>query len=51
MARVFDDPDDSHEEPRFLLLGWSYARREVIVAHVERGDRVRIIGARRATPP
>lgn len=50
MARVFDDPDHSQEERRFLLLGWSYARREVIVAHAERRDRVRIISARRATP-
>lgn len=49
LARVFDDPDHSADEPRFLLLGVSYARREVIVVHVERGDRLRIISARPAT--
>ena len=46
LARVFDDPDHSIDEPRFLLLGVSYARRELIVVHVERGDRLRIISAR-----
>ena len=49
MAEVFDDPDHTAEEARFLLLGFSFARRELIVVHVERGDRLRIISARRAT--
>lgn len=49
LAQVFDDPDHSVHEPRFLLLGLSYARRELIVLHVERGERLRIISARRAT--
>jgi len=49
LARVFDDPGHSVDEHRFLLLGVSYARRELIVVHVERGDRLRIISARSAT--
>ena len=49
LARVSDDPDHSDDEPRFLLVGVSYARRELIVVHLERGKRLRIISARRAT--
>ena len=51
LARVFPDPDHSQDEPRFLLLGLSYSRRELIVVHLERSDRLRIISARRATAP
>ena len=47
-AKVFDDPDSS-SEPRFLLLGISAASRIVIVVHVERAERIRIISARKAT--
>jgi uncharacterized DUF497 family protein len=49
LARVFDDPDHLADEARFLLLGVSYAQRVLIVVHVERGDRLRIISARPAT--
>jgi hypothetical protein len=49
LARIFDDPDDSSGEARFLLIGESRARRELIVVHVERSTRIRIISARRAT--
>jgi uncharacterized DUF497 family protein len=38
LAQVFDHPDHSADEPRFLLPGVSYARREVIVVHMERGE-------------
>lgn len=49
LALVFDDPDHSVGEQRLILLGRSYARRELLVVHVERGDRLRIISARLAT--
>ncbi len=45
-ARVFDDPDHSEGELRFLLIGTSPARRVLLVVHVERGEAVRIISAR-----
>ena len=49
-ATVFDDPDRASSESRFLLVGLSAASRMLIVVHVERADRIRIISARRATP-
>lgn len=49
LARIFDDPDDARGEQRLLLSGMSAKNRLVIVVHVERGDRLRIISARLAT--
>lgn len=49
LAQVFDD-DGSRGEQRYLLVGRSLARRELLVVHVERGDRIRLISARLATP-
>ena len=43
------DPDHSVEEDRFVLLGLSYRGRLLVVVHVERGDNLRIISARKAT--
>jgi uncharacterized protein len=42
-------PDHSVGEERFVLIGQSERRRLVVVAHVERGDLIRIISARPAT--
>lgn len=47
-ARLFDDPDSSDTENRFLLVGFSAARRLVVV-HIERGERLRILSARQTT--
>ena len=43
------DPDHSENEERYLLLGQSDRNRLLVVAHVERGDVIRIINARPAT--
>lgn len=43
------DPDHSIEESHFILLGLSNTNRLLVVAHVERGDDIRIISARLAT--
>jgi hypothetical protein len=50
-AILYDDPDHSEEEERFLLLGLSAGLRLLVVVHCLReGDEViRIISARRAT--
>ena len=50
-ARLIDDPDHSHEEERFVLLGLSSSLRLLVVAHCYRseGGVIRIISARRAT--
>ncbi len=50
-AKVFDDPDSGSSESRFLLVGLSAVSRLLVVVHLERGDRIRIISARKATRP
>ena len=44
------DPDHSMEERRFLPTGYSSSHRLIIVAHMDRADRIRIINARLVTP-
>ncbi|MCI8932065.1 MAG: BrnT family toxin [Lachnospiraceae bacterium] len=50
-AIMFDDPEHSMEEERFLILGISKYENLCIVSHCYRGedDIIRIISARRAT--
>lgn len=49
-AILFDDPDHSETEDRFLMLGISNRMRLLIVCHCcRRGEIVRIISARKAT--
>jgi len=50
LAATFDDPEHSLEEPRFITVGYSTDRRLLLVSHTERGDTIRIISARQATP-
>jgi len=40
------DPDHSAGEQRYVLIGFTERGRLVVVAHVERGDEIRIINAR-----
>jgi hypothetical protein len=49
LARIFDDPEHSDEEPREIIVGYSSKQRLLLVAFTERTPRVRIISARRAT--
>ncbi len=49
LAITFPDPDYSDEEDREITIGLTTKRRVVFVSHCPRGDRTRIIGARRAT--
>ena len=50
-AILFDDPDHSYEEERFLILGVSANEKLCIVSHCvrEEGNVIRIISARKAT--
>ena len=50
LSLTIPDPDHSDDEDRFVLLGESYAGRLVVVVFTERGERIRIISARIATP-
>jgi len=49
LAVTYRDPDHSLEEDRYITIGMSSAGRLLLVPHVERGDRIRIISARRTT--
>ena len=50
-AILFDDPDHSEEEDRFLIIGTSLTEKICIVSHCYRGadGTIRIISARKAT--
>jgi hypothetical protein len=52
-ARLIDDPDHSEDEDRFLLLGYSFRPRCLIVSHCYRQSDsvIRLISARQATAP
>ena len=49
LSRTIRDPDHSHVEERYLLMGLSNRRRLLLVAHTEHGDRIRLITARLAS--
>ena len=49
LALTFPDPYRPGGEEREITIGHSTARQVVFVAHCQRGNRVRIISARKAT--
>lgn len=49
MAITFRDPQHSGTEHRFLTFGLSRSNRLLVVAHTDRGQKVRIISARLMT--
>ena len=51
LAILFDDPEHSQDEERFILLGMSEAANVCIVCHCYRASEtvIRIISARKAT--
>ena len=46
----FYDPDHSKKEQRYIIFGTSERGRLLMVSYTERGDRIHIISARKATP-
>ena len=48
LSITIDDPEHSEAEDRFIILGHSHRQRLLVVVHNERGDRIRLISARRA---
>ena len=50
LSATFDDPDHSVGEYRFITIGLSSRDRLIVVSHTERGENLRIINARPATP-
>ena len=49
LSLTIRDSIHSIEEERFVIIGYSYRYRMLVVVHTERGDSIRIISARRAT--
>jgi uncharacterized DUF497 family protein len=49
LALTYRDPDHSEGEQRYVTIGESAQGRVILVAHLDRGDRIRIISARKAT--
>lgn len=49
LSSVYKDPDHSAHEQRFLIVGRSTNGRLLMVAFVERGDRIRLINSRTLT--
>jgi len=48
LSLTVDDPLHSENEDRYVLLGMSQAGRLLVVVHVDRDERIRLISARRA---
>lgn len=49
LSTTFPDPDHSIGESRYVIIGISRFGQVLVVAHTERGEKLRIISARRAT--
>lgn len=49
LAVTVSDPDHSTGEERLLTIGLSAIGKLTVVCHIEQGDTIRIISARRAT--
>lgn len=49
LSITVSDPDHSIHETRFVDIGFSSDGRLLVVVYTERGERIRIIGARAAT--
>ena len=50
LSLTIDDPLHSRTEARFVTMGSSFKGRLLVVIHADRGRRIRIISARKATP-
>ena len=50
LSRTIPDPLHSHDEGRFIIVGESAAGHTLVIVHIHRGEAVRIISARKATP-
>jgi uncharacterized DUF497 family protein len=49
LATVYEDPDHSAREERYLTIGTSRQGRLLHISFADRGERIRIINARRVT--
>jgi uncharacterized protein len=49
LSLTIPDPLHSEGEERFVIIGRSEKQRVLVVVYTERGDKIRLISARRAT--
>jgi len=49
LSFTFPDPAHSRGENRYVIIGTSQFGQLLVVAHTDRGNKVRIISARKAT--
>lgn len=49
LSLTFFDSEHSHDESRYITIGESMLRRLLIISHADRGQRIRIISARKTT--
>jgi uncharacterized DUF497 family protein len=49
MMATIEDPDHSVTERRMITMGYSSKDRLLVVVHTDRGDKIRLISARRPT--
>lgn len=49
LSVTYHDPDHSTTEHRFITVGTSRSGRLLMVSHTDRGDKIRIISARKTT--
>jgi uncharacterized DUF497 family protein len=49
LSVAFPDPDHSIGEDRYVIIGMSGLGQLLVVSHTDRGNRTRIISARKAT--
>ncbi len=49
LSIVIPDPEHSRQEKRLIIIGISHKRRLLVVSFTERGGKIRLISARKAT--
>ncbi len=49
LSITYPDPDHSVTEHRFITVGMSQSGKVLMVAHTDRGDKIRVISARKTT--
>lgn len=50
LSLTIPDPVHSDQEERFVTIGISFENRLLVVVHTDRGDNIRIISSRNASP-
>ena len=50
LSTTFPDPEHCLDEQRYITVGSAVSGRILVVAHTDRGEAIRLISARPATP-